>query len=126
MHRMRTASSGSTYEPHALLEDLRTRGVTLQADGLTLRVAAPEDVATEELHETVSRHKHALIRLLERERKKLEEAERLGLVIKWSREPGYVAIHDPTTGDWHELLASDCPPWMIQEARAYRRWGRGR
>ena len=89
---------------HALLEDLRTRGVTLEANGLTLRVAAPEDVATEELHETVSRHKHALIRLLERERQRLEEAERLGLLIKWSKEPGYVAIHDPTTGDWHEVL----------------------
>jgi TubC N-terminal docking domain len=111
---------------HALLEDLRTRGVTLQAHGLTLRVAAPEDVATEDLHQTVSRNKHALIRLLERERKKLEEAERLGLIIKWSKEPGYIALHDPTTGDWHELLASDCPPWMIEEARAYGRWGRRR
>jgi predicted metal-dependent hydrolase len=110
---------------HALLEDLRTRGVTLEADGLTLRVAAPEDVATEELHETVSRHKHALIRLLERERKKLEEAERLGLLIKWSKEPGYIAIHDPTTGEWHEVLASECPPWVTEEAKA-RRQRRGR
>jgi hypothetical protein len=111
---------------HALLENLRTRGVTLEANGLTLRVAAPGDVATDVLHETVSRHKHALIRLLERERKKLEEAERLGLIIKWSKEPGYLAIHDPTTGDWHEVRASDCSPWVIEDARAYGRWGRGR
>ena len=112
--------------PHALLEDLRTRGVTLQADGLTLRVAAPEDVATEELHETVSRNKHALIRLLERERRRLEVAERLGLLIKWSKEPGYVAIHDPTTGEWHEVSASECAPWIIEGARAHSRWGSGR
>jgi hypothetical protein len=65
---------------HALLEDLPTKGVTLEADGLTLRVAAPEDVAIAELHETVSRHKHALIRLLERERKRLEEADCRGLI----------------------------------------------
>jgi predicted metal-dependent hydrolase len=110
----------------ALLENLRTKGVTLQANGLTLRVAAPEDVATEELHETVSRHKHALIRLLERERKKLEEAERLGLLIKWGKEPGYIAIHDPTTGEWHEVLASECPPWVIEDAKAHSRRGRGR
>jgi TubC N-terminal docking domain len=109
----------------ALLENLRTKGVTLEANGLNLRVAAPEDVATEELHETVSRHKHALIRLLERERKQLEEAERLGPIIKWSKEPGYIAIHDPTTGDWHEVLASECPPWVIEEAKA-RRQRRGR
>ena len=62
---------------HALLEDLRTRGITLEADGLILRVAAPEDVATEELHETVFRHKHALIRLLERERQRLEKPSAL-------------------------------------------------
>jgi hypothetical protein len=110
----------------ALLENLRTKGVTLQANGLTLRVAAPEDVATEELHETVSHHKHALIRLLERERKKLEEAERLGLLIKWGKEPGYIAIHDPTTGEWHEVLASECPPWVIEDAKAHSRRGRGR
>jgi hypothetical protein len=109
---------------NALLENLRTRGVTLEANGLTLRVAAPEDVATEELHETVSRHKHALIRLLECERQRLEQAERIGLVIKWSKEPGYVAIHDPTTGDWHEVLASECPPWVIEDAKAHSRWGR--
>jgi hypothetical protein len=110
----------------ALLEDLRTKGVTLEANGLTLRVAAPEDVATEELHETVSRHKHAFIRLLERERKKLEEGERIGLLIKWGRAPGYVAIHDPTTGDWHEVLASESPPWVIEEAKAHSRYAKGR
>jgi predicted metal-dependent hydrolase len=111
---------------HALLEDLRTKGVTFEANGLTLRVAAPEDVATEELHETVSRHKHVLIRLLERERQRLEEAERIGLLIRWSKAPGYVAFHDPTTGDWHEILPSECPPRVIEEATAHSRWGRGR
>jgi predicted metal-dependent hydrolase len=111
---------------HALLENLRTRGVTLQANGLTLRVTAPEDVATEELHQMVSRHKHALIRLLERERQRLEEAERIGLLIKWGKAPGYVAIHDPTTGDWHEVLASECAPWVIEEAKAHSRYAKGR
>ena len=106
---------------HALLEDLRTKGVTLEANGLTLRVAAPEDVAAEELHETVSRHKHALIRLLERERQRLEEAERIGLIIKWGKEPGYIAIHDPTTGDWHDVPASGCPPSVVESARAHRK-----
>jgi len=56
----------------------------------------------------------------------LEEAERIGLVIKWSKEPSYIAIHDPTTGDWHEVLAPECPPWVIEDARAHKRHGRGR
>jgi hypothetical protein len=108
----------------ALLEDLRASGITLEADGLTLRVAAPEDVATRELHETVSHHKHALICLLERERQRLEEAERIGLLIRWSKAPGYVAIHDPTTGDWHEILPSECPPWVIEDAKAHSRFAK--
>jgi len=105
---------------HALLEGLRARGVMLEADGLTLRVAAPEDVAIAELHETVSRHKHALIRLLECERKRLEEADRRGLIIKWSKVPGYVALHDPTTGEWHDVPESGCPLSIVESAKARR------
>ena len=44
-----------------------------------------------------------------------------GLVIRFSREPGYLSVHDPTTGDWHELLASGCPPWMLEDAKTRRR-----
>jgi len=103
----------------ALLEDLRSKGVSLEAEGLTLRVAAPREVATKELHDVVSRHKHALIRLLERERKRLEEADRRGLIIKWSKLPGYVALHDPTTGEWHEVNASECLPSLVESAKAH-------
>src|ERR671912_685156 len=84
----------------------------------------PPPPAASEIHwhrATPSRHKHALIRLLERERKKLEQAERLGLLIKWSKEPGYIAIHDPTTGDWHDVPASGCPPSVVESARAHRK-----
>ncbi len=105
----------------ALLEDLRGKGVILEACSLTLRVVAPREVATKELHEIVSRHKHALIRILERERKRLEEADRRGLIIKWSKEPGYVALHDPTTGEWHEVRASECSPSVVESAKAHRR-----
>ncbi len=104
----------------ALLEDLRGKGVSLEAKGLTLRVAAPREAATKELHEVVSRHKLALIRLLERERKRFEEADRRGLIIMWSKLPGYVALHDPTTGEWHEVRASECPPSVVESAKAHR------
>ncbi len=109
-----------------LLEDLRRKDVRLEADGLTLLVDAPDGVDVEELGVTLREHKRALIRLLERERRKLEEADRRGLVIRFAREPGYLSVHDPTTGDWHELQASGCLSWMLEDARAHRRRrGRG-
>ena len=107
----------------ALLEELRERAVSLEADGLALNVDAPARALTEELHVALREHKRALIRLLERERRKLEEAESRGLVIRFSREPGHLSVPDPTTGDWHEFPASGCPPWMLEDAKARRRRG---
>ena len=109
----------------ALLEELRTRDVRLEPDGLTLRVDAPAGAVTDELRATLREHKRDLIRLLERERKRLEEANRRGLVVRWSREPGYVAMHDPTTGEWHEVLASECLPGIVESARAHHRRTKG-
>lgn len=105
----------------SILEDLRHRDIHLEPDGLTLRVNAPKEVATGELRVLLREHKRDLIRLLERERRRLEEADRRGLVIKWAKEPGYVALHEPTTGEWHEVAASGCPPWILEDARAHRR-----
>ena len=107
----------------ALLEDLRRQDVRLEVAGLVLRVDAPAGTDIEELSSTLRDHKRALIRLLERERRKLEDADRLGLMIRFAREPGYLSVHDPTTGDWHELQASSCPSWMLEDAKAYRRRG---
>ncbi len=105
----------------ALLEELREKDIHLEANGLTLQVNAPAETDVDELHATLRKHKRALIRHLEREQKKLQEAHRRRLVIKWSRQPGYIALHDPTTGDWHELPTTDCPPWILEDARAHRR-----
>jgi hypothetical protein len=44
------------------------------------------------------------------------EAERLGLVATWSIEFGYVSLHDPTTGEWHDLRTEDAPGWAKREA----------
>ena len=107
----------------ALLEELRGRDIRLKADGLILDVDAPTGADTGELRAKLRKHKRDLIRLLERERKRLEEANQRGLVIRWSREPGYVFIYDPTTGEWHEVPASGCPPWVLDEAKARRRFG---
>ena len=67
-----------------LLEELRARGVRLQAEGLTLHVDAPAGVLTGELRSALRDNKRDLIRLLERERLRLEEADRRGLIVKWA------------------------------------------
>jgi TubC N-terminal docking domain len=110
----------------ALLEELRVREVHLEADGLILRVDAPAEADTGELRTKLCEHKRGLIRLLESERKRLEDADRRGLVIRWSREPGWISLHDPTSGEWHDVKASECLPTVVDTARANRRRKRSR
>ncbi len=105
----------------ALLEELRRQDVRLEADGLVLRVDAPAEADADELGAKLREHKRALIRLLESERRRLKAADRRGLVIKWAREPGWISLHDPTTGEWHEVKASECLPGVVESARAHRR-----
>ncbi len=105
----------------ALLEDLRERDVSLEVDGLMLCVDAPVDADTEKLRSALREHKRTLIRLLERERQRLEEADRRGLIIKWAREPGWISLHDPTTGEWHEVKASESSPSIVESAKAHYR-----
>jgi TubC N-terminal docking domain len=107
----------------ALLEELRGRDIRLKVDGLILYVDAPTEADTDELRAKLRRHKRDLIRLLEREQLRLEEADRRGLVIRWSREPGWISLHDPTTGEWHEVRETECLPSMVESARASRRFG---
>lgn len=104
-----------------LMDDLRARDVRLEADGLTLHVNAPDEAVTDELRITLREHKRALIRHLERERQRLEAADRRGLIIRWAKTPDYIALHDPTTGDWHEVRTPECSPWVVDDAKANRR-----
>ena len=48
---------------------------------------------------------------------KTPKADQLGLVATWSGEFGYVSLHDPTTGEWHDLKTTDAPGWAVGEAR---------
>jgi hypothetical protein len=48
---------------------------------------------------------------------KTTEPERLGLIATWSAQFGYVSMHDPATGEWHDLQTKDVPEWAVGEAR---------
>ncbi len=45
------------------------------------------------------------------------EAEALGLVATWSVDFGFVSMHDPTSGEWHDLPTKEAPEWAAREAR---------
>ncbi len=59
--------------------------------------------------------------LAERRRRKLEEASRCGLVVRWSEYPTWIALHDPFSGEWVEVRAEDCFPSLVEEANRTRK-----
>lgn len=105
----------------ALLEDLRSRGISLESDGEMLHVDAPADVFIEELRTELAEHKPKLLKLLEWEQRKLQEAGRRGLIVRWSEYPTWIKLHDPTTGEWHEVRAEECLPGVVETANKYRK-----
>jgi len=38
------------------------------------------------------------------------------LVAKWSNHFGYISVHDPETGEWHDLPMKEAPDWARSEA----------
>jgi hypothetical protein len=54
--------------------------------------------------------------LASRRRRKLEEAGRRGLVVRWSEYPNWLALHDPMSGEWVEVRTEDCFPSLVEEA----------
>jgi hypothetical protein len=59
--------------------------------------------------------------LASRRRRKLEEAGRRGLVVRWSEYPDWIALHDPLIGQWVEVRAEDCFPSLVDEANRRKR-----
>ncbi|MDP9457096.1 MAG: hypothetical protein CYG60_22190 [Actinobacteria bacterium] len=110
-----------------LVADLRRRGVELVPDGDRVIVDAPAGVIDERVRELLAENKPAIVKLLQWERRKRREADRMGLVIEWAKERGWIALHYPTTGEWHHVRASECLPWVVDAAKARaRQQGRGR
>ena len=105
-----------------LVEELRDRGVELEVEGEMLRYR-PKAAVTPEHLELLKAHKQGVIKLLEWKRCRLEEADRRGFVARRSREPGWISLHDPLTGEWHDFPAADCFPSIVAEANGHRRKG---
>ena len=117
---------GSSMRASELLAKLRGRGVKLEASlrGDWLRYR-PKSAVGSELLEQLKEHKPQLLRLLEGERREFEAADRRGLVIKFAREPGWIALYDPTSRKWHEVRESECPPSIVEAAKTNARRKKG-
>ena len=48
---------------------------------------------------------------------KTPKTDELGLIASWSHEFGYVSLHDPVSGVWHDLAVKDAPGWAPWESR---------
>ena len=107
----------------ALLEDLRSQDVRLGVEGERLMVDAPAGAITDDLRTILAKHKPKLVKLLEWEQRKLEEADHRGLVIRWSEHPGWIKLQDPTDGTWHEVRAEECLPGVVDTANKHRKKG---
>lgn len=95
---------------------------TLDRDG-TLRIH-PDNLPPIYLRK-IRQQKDEIVRYLDWERRSeretLANAERLGMIAKWSRgNLGFISILDPTTGEYHDLQVKDAPGWASREARERR------
>lgn len=107
----------------ALLSELRSLGVELAAEGFQLTVDAPAGTITEDLRAALTENKPRLLKLLTWEQRKFEEVDKRGLDIRRSREPGYIALHDPMIGEWHDFPTKDCFPSIVADADKRRKRG---
>lgn len=104
-----------------LILSLRRRGVVLKADGMALHVDAPAGVLRPGERERMKEHKAELLRMLREEERRERARWERGIDPRWSRHKGYIRLHDPTTGEVHEVAAKDCFESIVQEANANRR-----
>src|ERR687885_697370 len=97
----------------ALLEELRGRGVEFAPDGKRLRSRSKE-IVTPELLDRLKAYKPRLPKLLEWEQRKLEGSDVRGFVVRWSEHPEWIRLHDPLSGEGHEVRASECLPGVLE------------
>lgn len=117
-------------DARALIADLSARGIKIEATSEGNIRYAPRSKIDELTLVQLRQQKQTLVRILTGlpvedppdedvpafVRKELERASELGLVAHWSRHFGYVTIHDPTAGEWHDLKMKDAQPWAKREA----------
>jgi hypothetical protein len=94
-----TDGTDALYPPHALSSEGEVFALAHEVLGLPEPEPSPPEFV-----------------VAARERRARKGAE-AGLTAKWSRMFGYISLHDPTTGERHDLAMQDAPAWSKWEAR---------
>ncbi len=112
-----------------LLDDLRGRGVRLEADGESLMVDAPAGVVTDEFKSLLVEHKARVLGILRFEERFTRKAPQHDqddgrrFNARPSRYPGYTSLYDPTADEWHDFPTRDCYPSIVELANKKRKKG---
>ncbi len=107
--------------PRLLLRHFENRGVVFTIRGDKLIVGFPSDLLADDDIASLIENKADILEVLKRREEKLQVASERGFIATYSKEPGYVALHDPLTGEWHEFPASSCLPSVVEDAKARSR-----
>jgi TubC N-terminal docking domain len=104
----------------SLYDDLKARGVNLEAQGEYLKVDAPAGAVTEEDRAALKKCKPVLLKFLSRTHDEPQQGPKRESVARWAG-PGLIKIRDPFTGEWHEWPAAKCLPGVTAEADRRRK-----
>ncbi len=91
----------------ALGKGSRGRGPTLSRQshrlgyyGLSGAIAPRRLAALQESDSQRLMFRRSEDRAAEQEQRRLKGVSRRGLITEWSREPSWIALHNPATGEW--------------------------
>lgn len=107
--------------PRLLLIRLENTGVVFAAMDGKLSVDAPFGVLADDDRAALTESKADILEALERRERKLKAASKRGFKATYSKWHGYIALHDPLTGEWHDFPSTSCLPSAVEDAKARAR-----
>lgn len=104
-----------------LIRRFENSGVVFKARDGNLIIDAPSGLLTDEDRITLTGIKTDIVELVERRERRLQAASERGFIATYSQHKGYVSLHDPLTGEWHDFPISSCLPSVVEDAKARSR-----
>jgi hypothetical protein len=95
-----------------LYQDLKARGVILEAQGEHLKVDAHAGVVTKADRAALVECKPKLLKFLSRAHEERQQGPERVSMARWAGSV-LARIRDPFTGKWHEWLAVKCLPGVM-------------
>jgi hypothetical protein len=107
--------------PHALLGELRNRGVHLSVEGDALRYRGPRGALTPELREAVAANKPELVRLLSPSNLDADAGELAAVMLRKTVIGGvWLVADDEALADHPDIIRSGLPVFLFSEVEQLR------